>query len=106
MSEEVTVADFEKAELDRLLREAQAGWGELMCIISNIEQCRCVEGDSITILCDNPEAEMRDEQACVEVCGDYTGYKNERFYGTTWVEALKKAVDCARMHYRDDDDYE
>lgn len=26
-------------------------------LVGNIEQCRAVEGDSVTILCDNPEAD-------------------------------------------------
>jgi hypothetical protein len=34
-----------------------------------------------------------------------TGYEPQRFYGGIWEEALHKAADCARMHYRDNEDY-
>lgn len=94
------------AELERLGLESQNRIGDLVVLVGNLEQCRCVEGDSITILCDNPEADSAELQAAVEACGDYTGYELQRFYGKTWEEALTKAANAARAHYRDNDDYE
>lgn len=44
-------------ELERLNLEAQHRIADLCVIVGNIEQCRAVEGDSVTILCDNPEAD-------------------------------------------------
>lgn len=94
------------AELERLLNDAQGRIGDICVVVGDIEQCRCVEADSITILCDNPEAESNETVAAVEASGDYTGYEPERFYGRTWSEALHKAADCARLHYRDNEDQE
>ncbi len=92
------------AELERLGLECQHRNGDLAVIIGDIEQCRCVEGDSITILCDDPEADRVDKQVAVEACGDYTGYELQRFYAKTWAEALHEAANCARRHYNDGND--
>jgi hypothetical protein len=94
------------AELERLNLEAQHRIADLCVVVGNIEQCRCVEGDSVTILCDNPEADSTETQGVVEACGDYTGYKPERFYGKTWDEALAKAARVSQRHYSDDSVYE
>jgi hypothetical protein len=90
------------AELERLHLEAQNRIGDLLTIIGDIEQCRAVEGDSVTILCDNPEADSLGMQSAVEVCGDYTGYELQRIYGATWKEAIARAARVARRHYTDD----
>ncbi len=92
------------AELERLNLEAQDRIADLCVLVGNIEQCRAVEGDSVTILCDNPEADSIETQGVVEACGDYTGYKPERFYGKTWDEALAKAARVSQRHYAHDDD--
>lgn len=93
-------------ELERLLMEAQNRIGDMCVIIGDIEQCRCVEGDAITILCDNPEADTAETQSAVEAIADYTGYEPQRFYGRTWPEALHKAANCSRNHYSYNDNYE
>lgn len=87
------------AELERLNLEAQDRIGDLCMLIGNIEQCRAVEGDSVTILCDNPEADSIETQSAVEVCGGYTGHELQRFYGKTWAEAIAKAARVARRYY-------
>ena len=92
------------AELERLNLEAQNRIGDLCVLIGNIEQCRSVEGDSVTVLCDNPEADSVETQGAVEVCGDYTGYELQRFYGKTWEEALAKAARVSQRHYQNDED--
>lgn len=94
------------AELERLALECQHRNADLCIVIGDIEQCRCMEGDSIAVLCDNPEAETAETQAVVEACGDYTGYEPQRFYGRTWSEALHEAANCARRHYSDNDEHE
>lgn len=94
------------AELERLLERAQTQIGDLSVVVGNIEQCRCVEGDSITILCDDPDCDSDDKAAAVEASGDYTGYDPQRFYGRNWAEALHKAAACSRNHYSENDDHE
>jgi hypothetical protein len=86
-------------ELERLNLEAQSRNGDLCMLIGHIEQCRAVEGDSVTILCDNPEADSAETQGAVEVCGGYTGYELQRFYGKTWEEAIATAARVAQRHY-------
>lgn len=93
-------------ELERLNLEAQHRIADLCVVIGYIEQCRAVEGDSVMILCDNPEADSIETQGVVEVCGDYTGYKPERYYGKTWEEAIAKAARAAQRHYSVDSVYE
>jgi hypothetical protein len=94
------------AELERLNLESQNRIGDLCVLIGNIEQCRAVEGDSVTILCDNPEADSIETQGAVEACGDYTGYELQRFYGKDWEEAIAKAARVSRRHYSANEDYE
>lgn len=86
-------------ELERLNLEAQHRIADLCVVIGDIEQCRCCEGDDITILCDNPEADDIEKQAAVELSGDPTAYETQRFYGRTWSEALHKAANAARRPY-------
>jgi len=94
------------AELERLNLEAQHRIADLCVIVGDIEQCRSVEADSITILCDNPEADSIETQSAVEANGDYTGYEDQRFYGRTWQEALRKAAACSQRHYSDHEQHE
>lgn len=86
-------------ELEKLLDRAQREWQDIATIGGDIGQCRYTEGDSITILCDNPEADSAETQAVVEACGGYTGYQPHRYYGRTWEEAVHKAANAARAHY-------
>lgn len=91
------------AELERLNLEAQHRIADLCVVIGDIEQCRCCEGDDITILCDNPEVDDVEKQAAVELSGDPTAYERQRFYGRTWSEALHKAANAARRHYSEEE---
>ena len=68
-------------------------------IIGDIEAMRQIEGNSVTINCDNPEADRIEKHSAVDVCGDFTSYRAERFYGKTWTEALHRAADHARAFY-------
>lgn len=96
--------DARIAELEQLLAKAQDGWAEAVGIANDIQQCRGREGDSITILCDNPEADSADTQAAVEACASFTGWELKRFYGRTWEAALHKAADAARREYHEKED--
>jgi hypothetical protein len=86
------------------MSEAERIIGDLLAeIVGNIETMRQNEGNSVTIVCDNPEAESSDRQAAVDVCGDFTGFQEIRFYGTTWPDALRGAADSARVYYAKED---
>jgi len=68
---------------DALLVHAKA-----MAIINEL---RADEPNYVGILCPNPEGEGPDNEA-VEVCADWTDYKDRRFYGSTLLEALEAAL--------------
>lgn len=91
------------AELERLLLAAQNRIGDLCMLVGNIGQCRAVEGDSVTILCDNPEADGIETQGAVEALVELVltqaRYELQRFYGKTWEEAIAKAARVAQRHY-------
>lgn len=53
-----------------------------------VDALRAPEGDSVTLLCDNPEGPPN---AAVECCGDWTGYNTERFDGEDIMSALDAA---------------
>lgn len=86
-----------EAELERLNGKLREQISDLVFIIGNIEQVRTQEGHSVTILCDNPEADTVDVQAAVEVACDFTDWEPQRFYGRTWQEAIGKAADASRL---------
>lgn len=65
-------------------------------VIADVNACIATEGNSVTILCDNPEAESVDQQSAVEACGDFTDYKPMRFYGSSWMQALSGCALAAR----------
>lgn len=46
------------------------------------------EGNTVLIACDNPEADHINQQTCVDVCADFTDWKEVRFYGPTPLEAM------------------
>lgn len=52
-----------------------------------IETLRAEEGDSVIILCDNPEG-----PCAVECSGEWTNWFEERFDGDTTILALENAV--------------
>lgn len=85
-----------ESELERLNLEARKHVSELISIIGDIEQVRTQEGHSVTILCDNPEAESGSMPAAVEVSGDFTDWETQRFYGATWQDALSTAANASR----------
>lgn len=49
------------------------------------------EGNTVLIPCDNPEADSVFTQSCVDVCADFTDWKERRFYGRTPLEAILAA---------------
>lgn len=49
------------------------------------------EGNSIEVLCDNPDADTVAEQTAVECCCDFTDWEPRRFYGATPLEAILAA---------------
>lgn len=64
-------------EMERLLAE-----------MSCIHALRADEGDSVTILCDNPEGPPNN---AVECCGAWTEWNDLRFDGETLLDALRAA---------------
>jgi len=53
-----------------------------------IEALRADEGNTVTILCDNPEGTPN---SAVECCGDWTDWQQRRFTGDTVFRALEAA---------------
>jgi hypothetical protein len=68
-------------------------------IVGNIESMCQGEGNAITIICDNPEAESVEKQAAVDIRADFTDFQERRFYAATWPEALAHAAAAARLFY-------
>lgn len=62
-----------------------------------IHELRADEGDSVTILCDNPNPGPSKSNA-VECCGCWTDWKDRRFEGDSITEALKAAAEARRAH--------
>lgn len=67
--------------------------------VAYIEMLRNDTGASVTLLCDNEDAETTEENFGVEVCAEWTGWEPRRFYGVTLNGALSKAA-LARMKGR------
>jgi class 3 adenylate cyclase len=57
-----------------------------------IEQLRRGEGDSVTILCDDPEAETTDRRLAVVCNGGWTEWTDRRFYGESVLQCLARAI--------------
>lgn len=57
-----------------------------------IEQLRAGEGDSVTVLCDDPEAESTAARLAVECVGAWTQWEPRRFYGESVLQCLAKAA--------------
>lgn len=55
-----------------------------------VESLRTSEGNSVTVLCDNPDGDC-----AIECCSDFTDWETKRFSGSNVKEALKAA--CAAM---------
>lgn len=58
----------------------------------HIETLRATEGDSVTILCDNPDPIDRDHQCAVVCNGEWTEWQDQRFHGETLLQALARAA--------------
>jgi hypothetical protein len=91
MSDE-TPAQKEEAGLRlRLLQQSAYTYAAVQFLI-DIDYLRKNEGDSIEIICDNPEAESRDKLTAVDVTGDWTDYSPRRFYGPDPAGATRDAA--------------
>lgn len=66
-------------------------------IIGDIETIRADEGNSVTICCDNPEAESVDAQCAVDVIADFTNWQEKRYLAKDWSTALADAATAARQ---------
>jgi hypothetical protein len=64
-----------------------------------IEQLRSGIGASVTILCDNDDATYKDQSVAIEICDDWTDWKDRRFYGESVLQCLANAM-IARAAYR------
>jgi hypothetical protein len=60
-------------------------------IVALIDQLRSNEGDSVTILCDNPDFNGLPDRVIV-VNGAWTNWQDRRFGADTLVQALRAAV--------------
>lgn len=69
------------------LTELERHLAEIACI----HKLRAEEGDSVTILCDNPEGPPNN---AVECCGAWTDWSDRRFHGETLLGALRAAVEA------------
>jgi len=58
-----------------------------------VDELRKDEGDSVTILCDNPDGPPNN---AVEVCGFWTDFQIMRYEGESLIEALTAAVEARR----------
>lgn len=61
-----------------------------------IHDLRRDEGDSITVLCDNLDADDEDHQCAVIACGLWTSWTDRRFNGRDVRDALSKARSALR----------
>lgn len=57
-----------------------------------IETLRAEPGNSVTILCDNEDANYKSEQLAVEIVAEWTSWEPRRFYGESVLQCLAKAV--------------
>jgi hypothetical protein len=55
-----------------------------------VESLRAPEGQSVALVCDNPDFNGQPNCA-VDCCGDWTGWDERRFAGDTILDALRIA---------------
>ena len=67
-------------------------------IIDDLNFLRHEEGDTVTILCMNPEADYFSSQTGVDVCGGWTGWKEKRFLASTWGTGVQLAAKAKRKY--------
>lgn len=72
-------------------RYRSAAAKEMMETIRAIEILRRREGDSVEILCDNPEGDPNNAIVC---CGEWTSWIDKRFGGESLLRCLELAVDA------------
>lgn len=60
-----------------------------------INTLRMDEGNSVTLMCDNPDFNGQPNCA-IECCGYWTGWNERRFTGETVLEALRSAAAARR----------
>ena len=60
-------------------------------VLVAINKLRAEEGNSVSIMCDNPDFNGQPNNA-VECCGDWTDWDDRRFTGDTLLAALQAAV--------------
>jgi hypothetical protein len=65
--------------------------------IRYLEELRLGEGDSVTILCDDPEAESAAKRMAIVCNGAWTQWEDRRFYGESIVQCLAKGVHTMRI---------
>lgn len=63
-------------------------------ICSAIEELRKDEGDTVTIVCDNPE--LTGPNSLIYCNGEWTGWEDRDFIGDNIVEALEDAVQARK----------
>lgn len=73
------------------------GAGDAIEILAIINALRAGEGDSVTILCDNPDFNDQPDRAIL--CnGDWTGWQDWRFAADTLVDCLRAAQTALFAH--------
>lgn len=65
--------------------------------IRYLEELRLGEGDSVTILCDDPEAESTSKRMAIVCIGAWTQWQERRFYGESIVQCLARGVGAMRI---------
>lgn len=71
-------------------------WVDAAEIIALIDKLRFDEGDSVTILCDNPDFNGQPDRVIV-VNGAWTDWQDRRFGADTLVQALRAAVGSRQL---------
>lgn len=65
-------------------------------VVGMLNELREGDGASVTLMCQNSDADHRNELEAVEVCDDWTNWCTRRFYGKTVEAALVAAVTLKR----------
>lgn len=90
-----TIRGFDVETFARVLAAhrlaSQADQGEAM---GNIDRLRDDEGDSVTILCDNPGDFDMSYNVAIDCNGGWTGWIDRRFTGQNVADCLRQAVEA------------
>lgn len=68
----------------------------LLHLQRNLTYLRADEGDSVTLLCDNPDPASRDQNNAIECNGPWTDWQDRRFQGESLDAAVQAAVEAKR----------